>query len=123
MNQITSHVNTRSEDFLTNASHMENLVNDLKNKFEQIKTGGGEAYQKRHQSRGKLLVRDRINALIDTGSPFLEFSQMAAYKVYDEDVACAGIITGIGRVSGQECVIVANDATVKGGSYFPLTVK
>ena len=123
MNQITSQVNTRSEGYLANVSHMESLVSDLRNKFKHIKMGGGEVYQKRHQSRGKLLVRDRINALIDTGSPFLELSQMAAYKVYDEDVACAGIITGIGRVSGQECVIVANDATVKGGSYFPLTVK
>jgi len=102
---------------------MESLVSDLREQFEQIKKGGGEKYQERHQERGKLLVRDRINALLDPGSPFLELSQLAALNVYGEDVAAAGIVTGIGRVSGQECVIVANDATVKGGSYFPLTVK
>jgi len=123
MNRIQSKVNTRSEDFLANETHMKGLVNDLRKQFEEIKLGGGERYQERHQSRGKLLVRDRINALVDTGSPFLEFSQLAALNVYGEKIAAAGIVTGIGRVSGQECVIVANDATVKGGSYFPLTVK
>ncbi|MFP3803149.1 carboxyl transferase domain-containing protein, partial [Paraburkholderia sp. SIMBA_027] len=79
--------------------------------------------RERHLSRGKLLARDRIEALLDPGSPFLEFSQFAAYEVYDEPVPAAGIVTGIGRVSGRECVIVANDATVKGGTYYPLTVK
>ncbi|MCJ7815310.1 MAG: methylcrotonoyl-CoA carboxylase, partial [Xanthomonadales bacterium] len=85
--------------------------------------GGGESYQQRHQSRGKLLPRERVDALVDPGSPFLEFSQLAADGVYGEEVAAAGIITGIGRVAGRECVIVANDATVKGGTYYPLTVK
>ena len=123
MNQIQSKINTRSEEFLANKASMEALVGDLRQRFEEIRLGGGASRQERHQSRGKLLARDRINALIDTGSPFLEFSQLAAFEVYGESVAAAGIITGIGRVSGQECVIVANDATVKGGSYYPLTVK
>jgi 3-methylcrotonyl-CoA carboxylase beta subunit len=123
MSQIQSRVNTRSEEFLANAARMEGLVGDLRDRLEEIKQGGGKKYQDRHQSRGKLLARDRINALVDPGSPFLEFSQLAAREVYGENVAAAGIITGIGRVAGQECVIVANDATVKGGSYFPLTVK
>jgi len=123
MSQIQSRINTRSEEFLANAERMEGLVGDLCDRLKEIKKGGGEKYQDRHQSRGKLLVRDRINALVDPGSPFLELSQLAAREVYGENVAAAGIVTGIGRVAGQECVIVANDATVKGGSYFPLTVK
>ncbi len=123
MSRIKSAVNTQSEEFLANAARMEGLVGDLRERLEEIKRGGGEKYQDRHQSRGKLLVRDRISALIDPGSPFLELSQLAAFEVYGENVAAAGIITGIGRVAGQECVIVANDATVKGGTYYPLTVK
>ena len=123
MSQIQSTVNTRSEEFLANAERMKGLVGDLRDRLEEIKKGGGQKYQDRHQSRGKLLVRDRINALLDPGSPFLELSQLAARDVYGEEVAAAGIITGIGRVAGQECVIVANDATVKGGTYYPLTVK
>ena len=98
-------------------------VDDLREKVATIALGGGEAAQKKHTERGKLLPRDRIDALLDPGSPFLEFSQLAAYQVYDDHVPAAGIITGIGRVSGQECVVVVNDATVKGGSYYPLTVK
>ncbi len=120
---IKSKVNTRSEDFAANTAQMVDLVADLHDKLETIKLGGGEAYQERHKSRGKLLPRERINALLDPGSPFLELSQLAAYEVYGEDVPAAGIIIGIGRVEGQECMIVANDATVKGGSYYPLTVK
>ncbi len=123
MGIIKSKINARGEDFSNNAVHMQALVDDLRGKLEAIKLGGGKAYQDRHKSRGKLLPRERINALLDPGSPFLEFSQLAAYNVYDEEVPAAGIITGIGRVAGQECVIVCNDATVKGGSYYPLTVK
>jgi len=123
MATIKSKINTRSEEFASNASYMQSLVDDLRDKLETIKLGGGQAYQERHKSRGKLLPRERINALIDPGSPFLELSQLAAYNVYDEDVPAAGIIAGIGRVEGRECMIVANDATVKGGSYYPLTVK
>src|SRR5690606_30914870 len=89
----------------------------------QIKQGGGEQARERHLARGKLLPRERIRRLLDPGSPFLELSQLAAWGMYGNDVPAAGIITGIGRVSGRECVIVANDATVKGGTYYPVTVK
>ncbi len=123
MATIKSTINTRSEEFAENAAHARAQVDDLRAKLEAIKLGGGEAYQERHKSRGKLLPRERINTLLDPGAPFLELSQLAAYGVYDEDVPAAGLITGIGRVEGRECMIVANDATVKGGSYYPLTVK
>jgi len=121
--KINSKINTRSAEFLANSEAMQVLVEDLVEKLRAIKLGGGEKYQQRHKDRGKLLVRERINALIDPGSPFLELSQLAANEVYDEEVNAAGLITGIARVNGQECMIVANDATVKGGSYYPLTVK
>ena len=102
---------------------METLVADLKEKVNVIERGGAQKYRERHLARGKLLPRDRIRRLLDKGSAFLEFSQFAAYDVYDADVPAAGIITGIGRISSLECVVVCNDATVKGGTYFPLTVK
>ena len=102
---------------------MEALVADLRAKVAEVELGGGEGPRAKHAARGKLLPRDRVRALIDAGTPFLEFSQLAAYGMYDDAIASAGIITGIGRVAGRECVIVCNDATVKGGTYFPLTVK
>lgn len=120
---IQSKINTRAAEFSDNAQHMQAQVDDLKAKIAAISLGGGEKYRERHIARGKLLPRDRVLHLLDPGSPFLELSQLAAFNVYDEQVNAAGIITGIGRVSGQECMIVANDATVKGGSYYPLTVK
>lgn len=123
MAKIVSKINARSADFQENAAHMQLQVDDLKTKLEEIKLGGGERSRDRHLSRGKLLPRDRVNALLDPGSPFLELSQLAAFDVYKDNVPAAGIITGIGRVGGQECIIVANDATVKGGTYYPLTVK
>jgi 3-methylcrotonyl-CoA carboxylase beta subunit len=123
MATITSKINAQSSTFSDNQVAMQALVDDLHAKVAAIKLGGGESYQARHIARGKLLARDRIDALIDDGSGFLELSQLAAYEVYGEDVAAAGIITGVGRICGQECMIVANDATVKGGSYYPLTVK
>lgn len=123
MAKIISKINPRSPEFIENAEHMQLQVDDLKVKLEEIKLGGGERSRERHLSRGKLLPRDRVYALLDPGSAFLELSQLAAYEVYDDNVPAAGIITGIGRVGGQECIIVANDATVKGGTYFPLTVK
>lgn len=123
MAKIISKINTRSQDFLDNAEHMQAQVDDLRTQLDAIKQGGGEKSRERHLSRGKLLPRDRVNALLDEGSPFLEFSQLAAHDVYKDNVPAASIITGIGRVGGQECVIVANDATVKGGTYYPLTVK
>ena len=102
---------------------MISLVNDLKAKIESVSLGGGERSRKQHTSKGKLLVRDRINHLLDIESPFLELSPLAAYECYPETINCAGIITGIGRIFGQECIVVANDATVKAGTYYPLTVK
>ena len=124
MSVIKTKINNRSAELIENTEHMQSLVDDLYKVVKKIKLGGGKRNQERHKSRGKLLVRERVEALIDAGSPFLELSQLAAHKVYgNEEVAAAGIITGIGRVAGQECIIVANDATVKGGSYYPLTVK
>ena len=123
MASIQSKINVRGEDFMLNKAHMEDQVADLRSKIEQIKLGGGEKYRDRHLSKGKLLPRQRINALLDEGAPFLEFSQMAGWEVYDDYVPGAGIITGIGRINGTECMIVCNDATVKAGSYYPLTVK
>ena len=123
MAKINSKINARSPEFLANTEHMLAQVNDLKQKIETIKLGGSQSSREKHLSRGKLLPRDRINALLDPGSPFLELSQLAAYNVYNENIPSAGIITGIGRVAGQECIIVVNDATVKGGTYYPLTVK
>uniref|UniRef100_A0A8I3WYV0 methylcrotonoyl-CoA carboxylase n=1 Tax=Callithrix jacchus TaxID=9483 RepID=A0A8I3WYV0_CALJA len=107
-----------------NYEQMKALVNQLHERMQSIKLGGGEKAQALHKSRGKLLPRERIDNLIDPGSPFLELSQFAGYQLYDnEEVPAGGIITGIGRVSGVECMILANDATVKGGTYFPVTVK
>lgn len=120
---LKSQINPRAEEFVANAAHLQAQVDDLNTKLAHIHQGGGEKAQARHTARGKLLARDRIDALLDPGSPFLELSPLAAFEVYDDVVPAAGVITGIGRVNGQECVIVANDATVKGGSYYPLTVK
>ena len=123
MTIIQSKLNTRSTEFAANTAAMAARVDDLRSTLDVIARGGGIAACERHVGRGKLLVRQRIRALLDPGSPFLEFSALAAHQVYGEDVPAAGIITGIGRVSGLECLIIANDATVKGGSYYPLTVK
>lgn len=120
---ITSKVNSRDETFLANKESMQAVMADLQEKAEKIKQGGGKSYQERHESRGKLLARDRIQRLLDAGSPFLELGQFAAWDVYDDYVPAAGVVAGIGRVEGVECMIVANDATVKGGTYYPLTVK
>src|SRR5215470_13905787 len=120
---IESKLNPRSDDFRTNAAALEALVEDLKAKISKLALGGGEAARDKHLSRGKLLPRDRIAQLVDPGTPFLEFSQLAAYGMYNDDAPGAGIITGIGRIAGQECVIVCNDPTVKGGTYYPVTVK
>uniref|UniRef100_A0A4W3HPP6 methylcrotonoyl-CoA carboxylase n=1 Tax=Callorhinchus milii TaxID=7868 RepID=A0A4W3HPP6_CALMI len=110
--------------FKENHDRMKAIVNELKERAEKIRLGGGEKARRLHTSRGKLLPRERIDRLLDPGSPFLEFSQFAGYQLYgNEEVPAGGIITGIGRVSGVECLIIANDATVKGGSYYPITVK
>jgi len=120
---LKSQIDTRSDEFKANATAMAELVDQLDAVAAKTCEGGGATARKRHLARGKMLARERIDALIDPGSPFLELSQLAAHGVYDEDVPSAGIITGIGAVSGRECIIVANDATVKGGTYYPLTVK
>ncbi|MBR9910892.1 MAG: methylcrotonoyl-CoA carboxylase [Gammaproteobacteria bacterium] len=120
---LKSSLNPRSAEFEANSARLQQMVDDLNDKVAGIRAGGGAAACERHTARGKLLPRERINQLLDPGSPFLELSQLAALDVYDDHVPAAGIITGIGRVNGQECMVVANDATVKGGSYFPLTVK
>ncbi len=123
MTVLQSRINTRDTAFATNRDNMQAQVDDLRAVVDKIRQGGGAKARERHISRGKLLPRDRLNGVLDPGSPFLELSQLAAYKVYEDDVPGAGIITGIGRIAGQECMIFVNDATVKGGTYYPLTVK
>lgn len=123
MTKLISQLHAGSSEFKHNESAMLALVSKLQETIRQIAMGGDEAARQRHLKHGKLLPRERLAQLIDPGSPFLELSQMAAWNVYDEHVPAAGIITGIGRIEGQECVIVINDATVKGGTYYPLTVK
>ena len=123
MTVLQSRINTRDAAFVANREHMQAQVDDLQAVIDRIRQGGGPKAQERHTSRGKLLPRDRLNAVLDPGAPFLELSQLAAYQVYEDDVPGAGIITGIGRIAGQECMIFVNDATVKGGTYYPLTVK
>ena len=123
MDTLTSNINNGSKEFLENSKVMESLVSDLKKKIAFSQMGGGKEAIERHISRGKLLPRERINYLIDPGSPFLEFSSLAAYGHYNDEAPGSGLITGIGRVSGRECVLIVNDATVKGGTYYPITVK
>ena len=123
MPAIESRLDPRSPEFQSNAQAMGDLVADLQAQVSLTAAGGGEVARARHTARGKLLPRERIDTLIDPGSAFLEFSPLAAHGMYDGEAPCAGIITGIGRVSGVECVIVCNDATVKGGTYYPVTVK
>ncbi|WP_449191485.1 carboxyl transferase domain-containing protein [Thauera sp.] len=123
MSVIKSSINTRSEDFQANAASLRAQVEDLRAKAAQVSLGGGEAARAKHTARGKLLPRDRVGHLLDPGTPFLEVGQMAAYGMYEDEAPSAGVITGIGRVQGVECMIVANDATVKGGTYYPMTVK
>jgi 3-methylcrotonyl-CoA carboxylase beta subunit len=123
MAKITSKINPRSDEFQKNAAAMQAVVDDLQSKVQQIKLGGGESLIARHVARGKLFARDRVQKLLDPGSPFLEIGQFAGWECYDDYVPAAGMVAGIGRVSGVECMIVANDATVKGGTYYPLTVK
>jgi 3-methylcrotonyl-CoA carboxylase beta subunit len=123
MGTIQSKLNPRSTEYKSSQEAMAILVADLRAKVEVIKQGGGDAAREKHLSRGKLLPRERVRRLLDVGSPFLELSQLAAWGMYGDQVPAAGIITGIGRIAGRECVVVANDATVKGGTYFPMTVK
>jgi len=122
--QLETRINTRSDEFQANRESMVALVADLREKVAGIAEGGGERAREKHLGRGKLLPRERIERLLDPGSPFLEIGQFAGYHMYGDDtIAAGGLIVGIGRVNGHECVIVANDATVKGGTYYPITVK
>jgi len=120
---LASQLNSRSADFQANAAAMQALVDDLRAKLAQAAAGGGEAARAKHTARGKLLPRDRVQMLLDPGSPFLELAPLAAHAMYNGDAPCAGVIAGIGRVAGTDCMIVCNDATVKGGTYYPMTVK
>ncbi len=123
MTVLKSMIKPRSKEFKENAAAMDALVADLREKTDAAALGGSAASRERHVARGKMLARERVRALCDPGAPFLELSPMAAHGLYDDDIASAGIVTGVGLVSGVECVIVANDATVKGGTYYPMTVK
>ena len=120
---LETKLNARSADFMANAAAMRALVDDLHVQLAKSAAGGGEAARAKHTARGKLLPRDRVQMLLDPGTPFLEIAPLAAHGMYHGDAPCAGLIAGIGRVSGVDCMIVCNDATVKGGSYYPLTVK
>ncbi|MDO9181949.1 MAG: carboxyl transferase domain-containing protein [Bacteriovorax sp.] len=123
MDVIESHIDVNSSDFKENTAYHLSLKAELISKLNKVKSGGGAELVKRHHDRKKFLPRERIEKILDLGSPFIELSTLAAYNLYEEDVPCAGLITGIGRVHGIECLFVANDATVKGGTYFPMTVK
>jgi len=123
MPQLETQLNPRSADFQANATAMRAVVDDLKTQVERVAQGGGEAARAKHTARGKLLPRERVQRLLDPGTPFLELSPLAALNMYRDEAPCAGLIAGIGRVSGVDCLIVCNDATVKGGTYYPMTVK
>src|SRR6187549_1963665 len=123
MQVIESRISTADEVFRTNEERLRGLVADLRARTEHNRLGGGQKYVERHRAQGKLPVRERIERLVDRGSPFLEFSALAAWGMYDDDAPGAGLVTGIGRISGHEALVVANDATVKGGTYHPITVK
>ncbi|MDQ4042236.1 MAG: methylcrotonoyl-CoA carboxylase [Actinomycetota bacterium] len=123
MTKLRTLVDPDSDSFKENAGAYEELLEELRDRTEEARRGGGEKARERHETRGKLPVRDRIDRLLDPNTAFLELSSLAAFEMYDGEVPAAGIITGIGRVSGREVVIVANDATVKGGTYYPMTVK
>ena len=120
---LRSKLSPGSDEFQANMRANEELVADLRAQLDRVALGGGERARERHVGRGKLLPRERVDRLLDPGAPFLELSPLAAHGLYDDEAPGAGIITGIGLVSGRECVIVANDATVKGGTYYPMTVK
>ena len=123
MEILETQLNPQDKQFQKNLAHNQTLVEELRDRLALVRQGGGEQARQRHVERGKLFVRDRVDRLLDPGSPFLEVAPLAAWNVYEDDAPGAGIVTGIGRVAGRECMIVANDATVKGGAYYPLTVK
>ena len=123
MELLESHLDTSSDEFKANAAHHRALAAELKGHLETVRQGGGKAQLTRHKARGKLFVRERVEALLDPGTAFLELSPLAAHDLYEGDAPCAGLVTGIGSVRGRHVMVVANDATVKGGTYYPMTVK
>ena len=123
MPRLTTRVDLHSEEYGENERALRALVGDLHAEVARVARGGSRAAAEKHKAAGKLPARERIRVLLDTGSPFLELSQLAAHGMYGGDIACAGIVTGVGRIAGRECVVVANDPTVKGGTYYPITVK
>jgi len=123
MEPLETHLDTSSSDFAANAERMRGLVEELNRRLETARQGGGAKYLARHKEQGKMPPRERIAALLDPDTPFLELSTLAANGMYDDEAPAAGIITGVGRIQQRECLIIANDATVKGGTYFPMTVK
>ena len=123
MEVLDTHLDTASDDFRDNAQRIQSLVDELNARLAAAKQGGGEKYLARHVEQGKMPPRERIASLLDPDTPFLELSTLAANGMYDDEAPAAGIITGVGRIQGRECLIIANDATVKGGTYFPITVK
>ncbi|PYQ52693.1 MAG: methylcrotonoyl-CoA carboxylase [Acidobacteria bacterium] len=123
MEPLETHLDTSSADFRANRERMQSLIAELQRKIAEAREGGGPKYMERHKQQGKMPVRERIAALLDPNTPFLELSPLAANGMYDDEAPCAGLVTGIGRVQQRECLIIANDATVKGGTYFPITVK
>src|SRR5436309_2803311 len=123
MQTLDTHIDPADPIFAANRDHMQALVGELRQRLSRVREGGGPKHLQRHREQGKLPVRERIERLLDPGSPFLELSPLAAFDMYEGDAPSAGIVTGIGRVSGREVLLVANDATVKGGTYYPMTVK
>lgn len=123
MDIIKSNISTKSVAFIENKEYNLQLLKEVKERYEQIKLGGSESARKKHTERGKLLVRDRVQGLLDEGTPFLEVGALVANGMYENEAPSAGVVTGVGVICGQECMIVANDATVKGGTYFPMTIK
>ncbi|MGH8208922.1 MAG: carboxyl transferase domain-containing protein, partial [Steroidobacteraceae bacterium] len=123
MSRLSTRIDVHSEEFRDNERAMQALAAHMRREAERVTQGGSKAAVAKHRAAGKLTARERIRVLLDTGSPFLELSQLAAHGMYGGDIAAAGIITGVGRVSGRECIILANDPTVKGGTYYPITVK
>src|SRR5690348_1952656 len=120
---LETHINSSSGEFQENRQYFLQLLEEVRQRVQQVQRGGGEEAIAKHRQRGKLLARERVQLLCDPDTPFLELSPLAAWEMYEHDAPSAGIVTGIGLVEGQECVIVANDATVKGGTYYPMTVK
>src|ERR1041385_7343560 len=123
MERLESHVDVKSAEYRANAGHYRKLADDLRKRLAAVKQGGGAATLAKHTERGKLFVRDRVEALLDPGTAFLELSPLAANGMYGDEAPAAGIVTGVGTVHGRAVMVVANDATVKGGTYFPMTVK